>query len=161
MAVSVGLGNGNKDQKLIHLTSVTQDLAMFQNMGMPVATPANAFNLMREKLKNMGYKNTESFLTDVSQIPPPEEPQGPSPEEQKMQLEIADLQRKQQKDQMDMQLSQQELQVKAAEAQARIEDIAFQKQIREAELQLKLADLRLKEQELVLEKEQGRAVKIG
>tara|TARA_B110000902_G_scaffold245237_1_gene299202 strand:- start:860 stop:2923 length:2064 start_codon:yes stop_codon:yes gene_type:complete len=162
MAVSVGLGNGNKDQKLIHLTSITQDLAMFQNMGMPVATPGNAFNLMREKLKNMGYKNTESFLTDVSQIPPPpQEEQGPSPEEQKMQLEIADLQRKQQKDQMEMQIKQQELEVKGAEAQARIEDIAFQKQIREAELQLKLADLRLKEQELMLEKEQGRAVKIG
>jgi len=160
MAVSVGLGNGNKDQKLIHLTSITQDLAMFQNMGMPVATPGNAFNLMREKLKNMGYKNTESFLTDVSQIPPPEE-QGPNPDEQKMQLEIADLQRKQKKDEMEMQIKQQELEVKGAEAQARIEDIAFQKQIREAELQLKLADLRLKEQELLLEKEQGRGVKIG
>ena len=160
MAVSVGLGNGNKDQKLIHLTSITQDLAMFQNMGMPVATPGNAFNLMREKLKNMGYKNTESFLTDVSQMPPPEE-QGPNPDEQKMQLEIADLQRKQKKDEMEMQIKQQELEVKGAEAQARIEDIAFQKQIREAELQLKLADLRLKEQELLLEKEQGRGVKIG
>lgn len=160
MAVSVGLGNGNKDQKLIHLTSITQDLAMFQNMGMPVATPGNAFNLMREKLKNMGYKNTESFLTDVSQMPPPEE-QGPNPNEQKMQLEIADLQRKQKKDEMEMQIKQQELEVKGAEAQARIEDIAFQKQIREAELQLKLADLRLKEQELLLEKEQGRGVKIG
>ena len=160
MAVSVGLGNGNKDQKLIHLTSITQDLAMFQNMGMPVATPGNAFNLMREKLKNMGYKNTESFLTDVSQMPPPEE-QGPNPNEQKMQLEIADLQRKQKKDEMEMQIKQQELEVKGAEAQARIEDIAFQKQIREAELQLKLADLRLKEQELLLEKEQNRPVKIG
>jgi hypothetical protein len=160
MTVSVGLGNGNKDQKLIHLTSVTQDIAMFNNMGMPVATPANAFFIMQEKLKNMGYKNTEMMLTDFSKMPP-QEPQGPSPEEQKMQLEIAELQRKERKDDMEMQLSQQELQVKAAEAQARIDDIAFQKQIREAELQLKLADLRLKEQELVLEKEQGRAVKIG
>lgn len=160
MSISVGLGNGNKDQKLIHLTSVTQDLAMFQNMGLPVATPANAFNLMREKLKNMGYKNTDQFLTDVSQLPQPE-PEGPTPEEQKMQLEIAELQRKQQKDQMEMQIAQQELQVKAAEAEAKIAEIAFNKELQQAELQLKLADLRLKEQELLLEKEQGRPVKIG
>lgn len=160
MTVTVGLGNGNKDQKLIHLQAITQDMAMFANMGTPVATPTNAFNLFKEKLKNMGYKNVDEFATDFSTLPPPPE-QGPSPEEQKMQLEMAELQLKAQKDQMEMQIKEQELQVKQAEAAAKIEEMARQKELDEAELQLKLAELRLKEQELLLEKEQGRGVHIG
>jgi len=165
----VGLGFGNKDMNLFHLTRLGQTIQMIAQhpaAGMLI-TPKNVYNLVAEQVKAMGMKNVDDFITDPGDAPV--EQQGPSPEDQAKQMEAqlkaeelkVKLQKiqqesalKQQEMQMDAQLAQQELELKQQEAQVEM-------QIKAQELEIKKAELALKQQELVLEKEQERAVKIG
>ncbi len=165
----VGLGFGNKDMNLMHLSQLAQTLQMISqhpSAGMMIK-PKNVYNLVAEQIKSMGMKNVHDFITD----PGDQEPQqkGPSPEQQakqaEMQLKAEELKLKLQKMQtesalkqkemeLDAQLAQQELELKAAEAQVDM-------QIKAQELEIKKADLALKQQELELERIQQRPVAIG
>ena len=165
----VGLGFGNKDMNLMHLGQLAQTIQMVAQhpaAGMMIK-PKNVYNLIAEQIKAMGMKNVEDFITDPGEGDLPE--QGPSPEEQakqaEMQLKAEELKIKMQKLQtesalkqkemeLDAQLAQQELELKASEAQVDM-------QIKAQELEIKKADLALKQQELILEREQGRPVRIG
>ena len=165
----VGLGFGNKDMNLMHLGQLAQTIQMVAQhpaAGMMIK-PKNVYNLIAEQIKAMGMKNVEDFITDPGEGDLPE--QGPGPEEQakqaEMQLKAEELKIKMQKLQtestlkqremeLDAQLAQQELELKASEAQVDM-------QIKAQELEIKKADLALKQQELILEREQGRPVRIG
>ena len=165
----VGLGFGNKDMNLMHLGQLAQTIQMVAQhpaAGMMIK-PKNVYNLIAEQIKAMGMKNVEDFITDPGEGDLPE--QGPGPEEQakqaEMQLKAEELKLKIQKMQtesalkqkemeIDAQIAQQELELKAQEAQVNM-------QIKAQELEIKKADLALKQQELILEKEQGRPVRIG
>ena len=135
--VSVGLGHGNKDQQLMHLTSMLQFAGESMKGGLKIVSEKNMYNMGAAMLKNMGFQNVQDFLTDPEQVP---EQEGPSPEEQMAQ--------------MDMQLKQKELDIKAADVQVKMQKI-------QQEYQKDAVDAQLKVQELKLEREQQRAVALG
>jgi len=135
--VSVGLGHGNKDQQLMHLTSMLQFAGEAMKGGLNIVNEKNMYNMGVAMLRNMGFQNVQDFLTDPDQQPQQE---GPSPEEQMAQ--------------MDMQLKQKELEIKAADVQVKMQKI-------QQEAKKDAVDAQLKVQELGLEREQNRAVAIG
>ena len=136
--VSVALGQGNKDQQMMHLSQMLSFAGDAMKGGLPIVTPQNMYNLGASLVKAMGFQNVNDFLTDPSQIPP--KPKEPSPEEQAMQMEG--------------QIKQKELEIKAAEVQIKAQKI-------QQEYQKLAVDSKLKQEELNLEREQNRAVAIG
>ena len=136
--VSVALGQGNKDQQMMHLSQMLQFASQAMQGGLPIVTVQNMYNLGASLVKAMGFQNVNDFLTDPSQIPP--QPPKPDPEQQAMQMEA--------------QIKQKELEIKAAEVQIKAQKI----QQEYAKLQI---DSQLKKEELDLEREQKRAVAIG
>ena len=137
--VAVGLGHGNKDQQLMHLTSMLQFASEALSGGLSIVNEKNMYNIGAAMLRNMGFQNVNDFLTDPEQLPPQQD-EGPSPEEQMAQ--------------MDMQLKQKELEIKAADVQVKMQKI-------KQEAKKDAVDAQLKVQELNLEREQQRAVAIG
>jgi hypothetical protein len=77
--VTVGIGNGNKDQQLFHLNQISQ---LMQQVGATpygyLITEENVFNLASEFIKNSGYVNPSKFITNPSVIEPP--PPAPDPQ---------------------------------------------------------------------------------
>jgi hypothetical protein len=71
--VTVGIGNGNKDQQLFHLTQISQ---LMQQVGSTqygyLITAENVFNLASEFIKNSGYQNPVKFISNPQQVQPPE-----------------------------------------------------------------------------------------
>jgi hypothetical protein len=113
MKVTVGIGNGNKDQQLYHLNNITQMLQAIGNTPYSyMITAQNVYNTALETIKNSGYKNPELFLTDPSTVQPPQ-PQ-PSPDMIEAQTNQMEAQAKAQKEQAEMQLKQQQLQLDVA-----------------------------------------------
>ena len=137
--VSVALGNGNKDQQMMHLSQMLQFAGEAMKGGLPIVSMQNMYNLGSSLIKAMGFQNVNDFLTDPSQLPPQQEEQ-PSPEEQAKMMEA--------------QVKQEELKVKAAEVQIKAQKI-------QQEYQKLAVDSNLKQQEINLEREQNRAVAIG
>ncbi len=137
--VSVALGNGNKDQQMMHLSQMLQFAGEAMKGGLPIVSMQNMYNLGASLVKAMGFQNVNDFLTDPSQLPPQQEEQ-PSPEEQAKMMEA--------------QVKQEELKVKAAEVQIKAQKI-------QQEYQKLAVDSNLKQQEINLEREQNRAVAIG
>lgn len=141
MNISVGLGTGNKDQNLQHLTMIWQ----MQTAGMQfgIATPANIFETAKKLTMNAGFKQPEMFWTDPRQQPPQQ--QQPDPQLMKVQAEIegqqARLQMDAQKTQADIEAKQQTSQIDLAKAQI--------------ELDIKRADLALRQQALDLKREEA------
>ena len=137
--VSVALGNGNKDQQMMHLSQMLQFAGEALKGGLPIVSVQNMYNLGASLVKAMGFQNVNDYLTDPSQQPPQEE-EGPSPDEQAKLLEA--------------QVKQEELKIKAAEVQIKAQKI-------QQEYQKLQVDTSLKQQEINLEREQNRAVAIG
>ncbi len=134
--VQVGLGHGNRDQQLMHLTSMLQFASQAMAGGLSIVNEQNLYNMGAAMIKNMGFKDVSQFLTDPSKIPP----KGPSPQEQMAQAE--------------MQLKQKELEIKSFDAQIKAQKV----QVDAAEAQV---DAQLKAAELALEAQQNRPVAIG
>ena len=134
--VSVALGNGSKDQQMMHLSQMIQFAAQAMQGGLPIVTPQNMYNLGSALVKAMGYQNVDDFLTP----PPPPQPEQPSPEDQMKQME--------------MQVKQKELEIKAADVQLKAAKI-------EQEAKKDAVDAQLKAAELALEEKQNRGVLIG
>ena len=133
--VSVGIGNGNRDQQLMHLTTMLQFAGDAMRGGLKIVNEKNMYNMGAALVKNMGFQNVDDFLTDPDNVPPQ-----PDPREQ---LEQAELQ-----------LKQKELEIKAA-------DIQIKSQKMQQEAAKDAVDAQLKMAELQLEAEQGRGVAIG
>ena len=134
--VAVGLGHGNKDQQLMHLSSMLQFAAQAMQGGLRIVNEQNMYNIGAALIRNMGFQNVDDFLTDPSQI----QPSGPSPQEQMQQME--------------MQNKQKELEIKAAEVQIKAQKV--QQDAAEAQM-----DAQLKVAELGLEAQQNRPVALG
>jgi len=137
--VSVALGNGNKDQQMMHLSQMLQFAGEAMKGGLPIVSMQNMYNLGASLVKAMGFQNVSDFLTDPSQLPP-QQGEGPSPEEQTAQ--------------MGAQVKQEELKIKAAEVQIKAQKI-------QQEYQKLQVDASLKQQEINIERDQKRAVAIG
>jgi len=137
--VSVALGNGNKDQQMMHLSQMLQFAGEAMKGGLPIVSMQNMYNLGASLVKAMGFQNVSDFLTDPSQLPP-QQGEGPSPEEQTAQMEA--------------QVKQEELKIKAAEVQIKAQKI-------QQEYQKLQVDASLKQQEINIERDQKRAVAIG
>jgi len=134
--ISVGIGHGNKDQQLMHLSSMLQFASQAMAGGLKIVNQKNMYNMGAALIKNMGFQNVSDFLTDPDQIPD----QGPSPQEQMAQAK--------------MQNEQKELEIKAAEIQIKAQKVKQDAQEAAVDAQLKVAELNL-------EREQKRAVAIG
>ena len=65
--VSVALGNGSKDQQMMHLSQMIQFASQAMQGGLPIVTEENMYNLGAALVKAMGYQNVDEFLTK----PPP------------------------------------------------------------------------------------------
>lgn len=89
--VTVGIGNGNKDQQLFHLTQISN---MLQQVGATqfgyLIGAENVFNLAAEFIKNSGYDNPERFISNPASVEPP--PPQPNPELIRAEAEAADKQ---------------------------------------------------------------------
>jgi hypothetical protein len=136
--VSVGLGNGNKDQQLTHLSTIMQFASQAMAGGLSLVNEQNLYNIGAAMIRNMGFQNVNDFMTDPSQVQQQQE--GPS-HEQKMA-------------EMDMQIKSKELEIKAADVQIKAQRV----QLEAAKAEV---DAKLKYEELQLEREQERAVAIG
>lgn len=134
LTISVGLGTGNKDQMLMHLQTIL--MAQKEALGIGVATPQNVYEALKALTMNAGFKDVEKFWTDPSKQEP-RAPQ-PSPEEQKMQIE---MRMEQQRMQNDQQKSQAEFALKQEEMQA---NMSLEKWKVENELMLKKYEAELK-----------------
>ena len=131
MQVTVGIGNGNKDQQLFHLNNISQIMQQIGNTEYAyMVSPENVFNLSSEFIKNAGFKDVDSFITDPSKVSPP--PPQPDPELVKAQAEA-------QKDQAEIQLKQQELQLKQAQLQLDQAKFEWQKKVEASELVTEVA----------------------
>jgi hypothetical protein len=137
--VSVALGSGNKDQQMMHLSQMLSFAGEAMKGGLPIVSVQNMYNLGASLVKAMGFQNVSDYLTDPSQMPP-QQGEGPSPEEQAKLLEA--------------QVKQEELKIKAAEVQIKAQKLQQEQQ----KLQI---DTSLKQQEINIEREQKRAVAIG
>ena len=133
--VSVGIGNGNRDQQLMHLTTMLQFAGDAMRGGLKIVNEKNMYNMGAALVKNMGFQNVDDFLTDPDSVPPQ-----PDPREQMEQAE--------------MQLKQKELEIKAADIQ--VKQMKIQQDAAEAQV-----DAQLKVAELNLEAQQGRGVALG
>lgn len=77
MTVNVGIGTGNKDQQLMHLTTIAASQAQaVQAGGMGLlVTPKNIYNVQARIAENAGFKNVQEFWTDPGEnMPQPPEP---------------------------------------------------------------------------------------
>jgi len=133
--VSVGIGNGNRDQQLMHLTTMLSFAGDAMRGGLKIVNEKNMYNMGAALVKNMGFQNVDDFLTDPESVPPQ-----PDPREQMEQAEL--------------QLKQKEIEIKAAHIQ--VEQMKIQQKAAEAQV-----DAQLKVAELKLEAEQGRGVALG
>jgi hypothetical protein len=133
--VSVGIGSGNRDQQMAHLTTMLSFAGDAMRGGLKIVNQKNLYNMGAALIKNMGFQNVDDFLTDPDQIP--DQPNA-----------------KESLDQMEMQLKQKEIEIKAA-------DIHIKQQRLELEAMKTQVDSNLKMAELQLEADQGRPVAIG
>lgn len=153
MAVTVGLGNQNKDQQLMHLNNIATMLrGIGETQGGYLIQPQHIHALASEFIKNAGYRNPAKFIGDPSQVKPPE-PQ-PSPDmiaaQGESQKDIADAQLKQ----VQAAAQQAEAQLKQTELQIKLENMKFERE--------KFEWMKKKEAaELGLEAVQKRPVGIG
>jgi hypothetical protein len=134
--VSVALGNGSKDQQMMHISQMLQFAGQAMQGGLKIVNEQNMYNLGSALIKAMGFQNVDDYLTDPSQVPPEQ----PSPEQQMAQAEL--------------QIKKGELDVRAAETQIKQQKL----QLDVAEFQ---ADTALKTAELQLEAVQDRPIGIG
>ena len=136
--VSVALGNGNKDQQMMHLSQMLQFAGEAMKGGLPIVSMQNMYNLGASLVKAMGFQNVDDYLTNPEMLPPKQKEQDPA--------EQAKL--------LEAQVKKEELKIKAAEVQIKAQKI-------QQEYQKLQVDTSLKQQEINLEREQNRAVAIG
>lgn len=92
MTINVGLGTGNKDQMLMHLSRLqAAQLQMLQigaqGQNGPMITPKNLYAVVEKMARNMGFESPEQFVSDPGDMLPPQPP-GPPPEIVKEQMKL-------------------------------------------------------------------------
>ena len=147
--VRVGLGNGNRDQNMMHLQTLAQmqeKIVAAGGMGLLV-TPKNIYNTIKEIGSNMGLKNIEDYLTDPEKG---QMQQQPDPNAGKAQVEA-----------MKVQVDMQKLKLEEQKLQMEKQKLDFELQKMQAEMQMDQQELQLKAAELQMEGYTGRPIKVG
>ena len=133
--ISVGLGHGNRDQQMMHLSQMMQFASQAMSGGLNIVTEQNLYNMGAALIRNMGFQNVHDFLTDPSVAPQKTDP-------------------RQEMAQAELQIKKGELEIKSAETQLKAQKLQLETAKLQSENQFKMA-------ELALEEEQNRAVAIG
>ena len=140
LSISVGLGAGNKDQQLMHLTSILSMQKEAIQIGL--TSPEKIYNALAKLTQNAGFKNPEEFWTNPANTPEQEGQQKPDPQDTLIQGQLAI---EQQKAQSDMQLSQQKAQAQLAQEQERSKnDIIIERERIAAQAELERFKAQLK-----------------
>lgn len=109
MEISVGLGMGDKNEQMAAAGAMLEDFAILaESPYSGLIDKKKVYNALKHKYNAAGIKNIDEFLNDPDGEEAQQEgPEGPSPEEQQVQIEA--------------QKAQQEMQVQQAKVQAEIE----------------------------------------
>ena len=148
MSVSVGLGTGNRDIQIGHLTNL---LGLQQQIGQfnpAMVRPINTYNALAKMIQAMGMKQPEEFFNR----PDPEE-EWPDPndgaaqaEQAKMQIEQGKLDLEAQKVQVDMSRAEFEAWAKSKELEIKHDSVASAALLQQAKLE---ADTGMDDQKIV------------
>lgn len=153
MVVTVGIGNGNKDQQLFHLNNIGNTIQTIAGSSAGyMVSDQNVYNLAREMIKNGGFKNTDQFISDPSQIEKPE-PQ-PDPAMVEAQGEAA-------KDQSEVQLNDAKSKQIVANTALSERELALKERTQALEEAKFEWEQKVQATEAIIEAEQDRAVGIG
>lgn len=102
LSISVGLGAGNKDQQLVHLTSILQ--MQKEAIAVGLTNPEKIYNALAKLTQNAGFKNPEEFWVNPANTPE-QEGQSNKPSEAEIMVQ-GQLQIEQQKAQAQLQQEQ-------------------------------------------------------
>ena len=177
LSVTVGIGNMNKDQQLLHLTrmfEMAQTIVAGGGMGILISEQ-NIYNLLKEMAENAGYKDVSRYWTDPSSPEAQQAAQEKAEAEQKPTPEDLRAQADTLRAQSDAQAKQAEAKMKEVNATVEMAKIELEKQRATVELrQIALQEEQLElerqkfawqrardEAEFVLEQEQQRAAALG
>jgi len=139
-----------------------QQMGLLQ-MGLPVITPDNIYETMRQLAINAGFKQPEQFVTNPKKIPPAPPQPDPAMAIEQMKLQ-ADQQKFQAQAQMDQQKAQVDaqitMQVEQLKAQAKLQEVQANLELQasndqrdsEREQQKALLDAQLEAQKIEFEK---------
>ena len=125
MTINVGLGTGDKDMQLRHLSAIFQSqMALAQSpFGPALIDPTKIYNTQAKLVENAGFKNVGDFWKDpAKEPPPPQQPPPPSPQEVVKRLELeADAQKFQAEHQLTIQRENLQAAAKQRETQMQLE----------------------------------------
>ncbi len=88
--INVGLGTGNKTERLVALTQILGFQEKAMAAGIPLAGPKQLYNALKEYAKAAGLPSADPYFIDPDTFPPqPPEPPQPSEAETIAQAEVA------------------------------------------------------------------------
>jgi hypothetical protein len=106
--VNVGVGTGNKDQIVSHLTTILQVQQQVSAAKIGIVAPQHVYEAVKELTRGMGFKDTDKFFGSPDKFPAA----SPTPPEQVQVAQIkaqSDQQIAQQKAQSDAQMAMQKV----------------------------------------------------
>lgn len=157
MTINVGLGTGDKDMQLRHLSAIFQSqMALAQSpFGPALIDPTKIYNTQAKLAENAGFKNVGDFWRDpVKEPPPPQQPPPPPPQVLVKQMELqADAQKFQAEQELTLQRESLQAEAKQRETQMQLE-LQAANDARDAERELMKAqyEAQLEAQRLELER---------
>jgi hypothetical protein len=153
LTVTVGLGNGNKDQQASQLQNImgwmAQAIQVQGGTNGPLVKIDNVYNALKKMVEAAGFRDVDSFFTDPANQPQEQQQQKPpSPEEKKAMM---DAQIKQAELQQSLQVEMAKIQANSEMERAKMEqnlilkreqmnmeaDLKRQQMVLEAELQVR------------------------
>jgi len=133
VSINVGIGLGNKDQKVNHLMALLAQQEKVFPLG--IANPQGIYQSSSELARLLGFKNGDKFFSDPAKNPPAPPPP-PDPAQMQMQAEQQkthmQMQASKEKHMMDMQMRERELQ---QEAMLRERELQLEAQKQQAQSQ--------------------------
>lgn len=153
MNVTVGIGNGSKNQQMVQMQQIEQTMQAIVGAGGlgTIIKPTNVWNLAMEKTKIAGRKDGNLFFSKPESD---DVDQGPSVEEQVKMKEVQLKEMQVAVDAQNIDIKKAQLALEERELELQEELARLKERIHEDENQFKIA-------ELSLEAEQKRAVKVG
>jgi len=64
LVVNAGMGISTKEQTVMNLQTLLTAILQVSSQGIPVATPTNIYNILKKWVEEVGFKNTNDYLTD-------------------------------------------------------------------------------------------------
>ena len=154
--ISVGLGHGNRDQTVAHMGLLAQHYtAMRQDPEFKdMVKRDNVYNMVKESLSEIGYRNTDKFITNPSSLPPYQAQ--PTPEQQALQAKGESEKMRGQaammKAQADTQKGQQDGQNTQMDMQLKVQGMQMDKEKQSIDIARMQAELQGETQKFELEK---------